>query len=124
MPPRFSEVVDVGAEASLTVAALLARGQGYVGQLSFNISDYITNTTSGAFASALERYNLTLDAIPSDWGEALREAGLNLTAPEEYVPEGTALTYLLTALALFVSRELYVRWRVGRMLRKYGMHAH
>ena len=124
MPPRFVEVVDVSAEATSTVAALLASGRGLVGQLSFNLTDYLNNTSTDALWAALAAYNVSADALPADLGEMLRAAGLNITAPEEYVPEGRARTYFLTSLALFASRELFVRWRVRRMLRGHGMHAH
>jgi hypothetical protein len=124
MPPRFAEVVDVSAEASSTIATLLARGGDLVGRLSFNVSDYLNASTADALWDTLLAYNLSVDTLPADLGEALRAAGINVTAPEEYVPEGRARTYFLTSLALFASRELYVRWRVSRMLRGHGMHAH
>ena len=124
MPARFVEVVDVSAEASSTIATLLARGGDLVGSLSFNVSDYLNATTADALWDTLTAYNLSTDVLPADLGEALRAAGINVTAPEEYVPEGRARTYMLTSLALFVSREVYVRWRVARLLRGHGMHAH
>lgn len=124
MPPRFAEVVDVSAEASSTIAALLARGGGLVSELSFNVSDYLNSTTADALWDTLAAYNLTVDALPADLGAALRAAGINVTAPDEYVPEGRARSYMLTSLALLVSREIYVRWRVSRMLRGHGMHKH
>lgn len=125
MPPRFVEVVDVGAEASSTIAALLARGSGLVGQLSFNASDYFTtNASAAALWDALAVYNVSVDALPRDLGEALRAAGLNVTSPEDYVPEGRARVYMLTGLTLLFTRELFVRWRVKRLLRERGMHRH
>jgi len=124
MPARFVEVVDVSAEASSTIATLLARGSGLVGQLSFNISDYLNGTTVDALWDTLAAYNVSTDALPADLGEALRAAGIRVDAPEEYVPEGRARAYMLTGLALLMSRELYVRWRVSRMLRGHGMHSH
>ena len=125
MPARFVEVVDVGVEASSTVAALLARGQGLAGQLSFNVSDYLqTNASLELLLQALASYNVSADALPRDLGEALRAAGLNVTSAEDYVPEGRARVYMLTGLTLLVTRELFVRWRVNRLLRDRGMHAH
>ena len=125
MPPRFVEVVDVGAEASSTIAALLARGGGLVGQLSFNVSDYFTtNASAAALWEALAAYNVSADALPRDLGDALRAAGINVTSPEDYVPEGRARTYMLTGLTLLVTRELFVRWRVMRLLWERGMHSH
>lgn len=70
--PRFVEVVDVSAEASSTVAALLASGQGLVGKLSFNVSEYL-NTSYGrdVLLSTLTAYNVT-----PDWGRlAMGRAG-------------------------------------------------
>jgi len=124
MPPRFVEVVDVSAEASSTIATLLARGSGLVGHLSFNVSDYLNSTTADTLWETLAAYNLTIDALPNDLGDALRAAGINVTSPEEYVPEGRARVYMITGLTLLLTRELYVRWRVGRMLRGHGMHSH
>ncbi|MGZ0213739.1 MAG: hypothetical protein ACKVI4_14805 [Actinomycetales bacterium] len=124
MPTRFVEVVDVGAEASSTVASILARGAGLAGKLSFDVTDYLNETTTDSLWQALAAYNVTIDALPTDLGDALRAAGLDLTDPVEYVPEGRARTYMLTSLALVVTRELYVRWRVRRLLRGHGMHEH
>ena len=124
MPPRFVEVVDVSAEASSTIAMLLARGSGLVRDLSFNVSDYLNSTTADTLWETLAAYNLTIDALPNDLGDALRAAGINVTSPEEYVPEGRARVYMVTRLTLLLTRELYVRWRVGRMLRGHGMHSH
>ena len=124
MPPRFVEVVDVSAEASSTIAMLLARGSGLVRDLSFNVSDYLNSTTADTLWETLAAYNLTIDALPNDLGDALRAAGINVTSPEEYVPEGRARVYMVTGLTLLLTRELYVRWRVGRMLRGHGMHSH
>ena len=125
MPPRFVEVVDVGAEASSTIAALLERGSGIIGQLSFNVSDYLaTNASAAGLWEALAAYNVSIDALPRDLGDALRAAGVNITSPEDYVPEGRARTYLLTGLTLLVTRELFVRWRVTRLLWERGMHRH
>lgn len=124
MPPRFAEVVDVSAEASSTIAILLARGGDLAGQLSFNVGDYLNSTTADALWDTLAAYNLSATSLPTDLGEALRAAGVNVTSPEEYVPDGRARTYLLASLALVVSREVYVRWRVSRLLRGHGMHSH
>lgn len=126
MPARFVEVVDVGAEATSTISTLLSRGQGLVGQLSFNVSDYLNNSNASAALlwETLASYNVTADLLPRDLGDALRAAGCNITAPEDYVPEGRARTYMLAGLTLLVTRELYVRWRVKRLLRQRGMHRH
>ena len=124
MPPRFVEVVDVAAEASASVAGLLASGHGLWGGLSFNLTDYLNESTTDALWEALAAYNVSVDALPNDLGDALRAAGLNITASEEYVPEGRARAYMLTGLSLLLTREMYVRWRVSRLLRGHGMHAH
>lgn len=124
MPARFAEVVDVGAEASGTVAALIASGRGVAGQLSFNLTQYFNLHDTDSLWQALSSYNVTLDTIPADWAEALHAAGLNVTAPDEYVPEGRARFYLTAGLTLMLTRELYVRWHVRRMLKARGMHAH
>lgn len=116
--PRFVEVVDVGAEASSTIAALLSSGQGLVGKLSFNITDYINSTYDrDALLEKLAFYNVT--ELPASLINAL-----NLTEHEEYVPIGRARQYLLLGTALLVLRELYVRVRVARVLKQYGTHAH
>ncbi|MGZ0213953.1 MAG: hypothetical protein ACKVI4_15875 [Actinomycetales bacterium] len=125
MPARFAEVVDVGAEASGTVAALIASGRGFAGQLSFNLTRYFDSLhDTDSLWQALSSYNVTLDTIPTDWAEALRAAGLDVAAPDEYVPEGRARFYLTAGLVLLLTRELYVRWHVRRMLKAHGMHAH
>jgi len=128
MPARFAEVVDVGVEASGTVAALLASGKGLVGQLSFNLTDYLGAAgdlgSAEALWNALATYNVTLDTLPDDWADALRAAGVNVTSADALVPEGRARVYLTTGLALMLTRELYVRWRVRSMLRAHGMHSH
>ena len=128
MPARFVEVVDVGVEASSTVAALLASGRGVVGQISFNLTEALglgeNATPSDVLWSALEAYNVTFDTLPTDWAEALRAAGLDITTHDAYVPVGRARVYLGAALVLVLTREAFVRWRVRRMLKAYGMHAH
>lgn len=125
MPTRFVEVVDVGAEASSTVASVLASGASLAGKLSFNVTDYLNDTTVDTLWQALAAYNVSVDALPTDLGEALRVAGFNMTnLNQEYVPEGRARAYMLTSLALVLGRELYVRWRVKRLLRGHGMHEH
>ena len=119
--PRFVEVVDVSAEASSTIAALLASGQGLVGKLSFNISDYL-NTTHGqeALYEQFRAYNFTpsFDELPAGLVSAL-----NLTATDVPAPQGAARHLLLVGLAMLLSREVVLRWRVARMVRKYGHHA-
>ena len=42
--PRFVEVVDVSAEASSTIASLLASGESLAGRLAFNVSEYLNST--------------------------------------------------------------------------------
>lgn len=117
MPPRFVEVVDVGAEASSTIAALLASGRSLWGGLSFNVSQYINENTTEELVAALRDYNLTLDAIPTEW-----DLKINMTVPDEYVPEGRARQYLLAGAGLILARELVIAWRVRRMLRQFGLH--
>lgn len=125
MPPRFAEVVDVAAEASSTIATLLARGGGIVGQLSFNASEYFSSNASIALLwDTLAEYNISVHTLPRDLGDALRAAGVNVTSSEEYVPVGSARAYMLTGATLILTRELFVRWRVKRLLRERGVHAH
>jgi len=124
MPTRFVDVVDVGAEASSTVAWLMANGAGLAGTLSFNITDYLNETTVDSLLNAIAMYNVSADALPTDLGQALRAAGLDVGAPAEYVPEGRARAYMLASLALLLTREVYVRWRVKRLLHGHGMHEH
>ena len=120
--PRFVEVVDVTAEASSTIASLLASGQGLVGKLAFNVSDYL-NTSYGrdALLSTLAAYNATPDWDDFQW--ARLASTLNITQTEELAPRGAARHMLLLGLALMGTRELIVRWRVSRMMRKYGHYA-
>ena len=120
--PRFVEVVDVGAEASSTLASLLAAGHGLVGKLSFNISDYINSTNPQALLDAFAQYNLTIDALPVEylaWAESI-----NLTAHQDYVPVGRSRHYLLIGIAILVAREMYVRVRTTKLLRQHGIHPH
>ena len=126
MPARFVEVVDVSAEAASTLSVLLTRGGGLVGNLSSALHDYINATNASTLWAALANYsNLTVDDMPTHWQTALQDMGMNVTlSPDELAPEGRARNYLLTALVLVVSRELFVRWRVGRMLRAHGVHKH
>lgn len=125
MPARFVEVVDVSAEASSTIATLLARGSGLVGQLSFGLGDYLeTNASAALLWKTLASYNVSVDALPRDLSDALRAAGADITFSEDYVPEGRARAYILTGLTLVVTRELYVRWRVKQLLRERGVHIH
>ena len=118
--PRFVEVVDVSAEASSTIASLLASGQGLVGKLSFNITDYL-NTTHGqeALYEQFRAYNITpnFEELPSVLINAL-----NITAPDVPAPHGAARHLLLFGILMLGSREVVVRWRVSRLLRKYGHH--
>lgn len=121
MPARFVEVVDVGAEASSTVAALLASGQGLVGTLSFNLSDYVNASCGGdALREALALYNVTLDWDAwrqFAWAGPLGVA-LNITAPDVAPPPTTARHMLLVGASIWAARELYVRWRVRRAIRE------
>ena len=121
MPARFVEVVDVSAEASSTIATLLARGSGLVGQLSFGLGDYLeTNASAALLWKTLASYNVSVDALPRDLSDALRAAGADIAFSEDYVPGGRARAYILTGLTLVVTRELYVRWRVKQLLRERG----
>ena len=115
MPPRFVEVVDVGAEASLTVAAMLASGQRALHSLSFDVSQYLNENTTDALIAALHSYNLTLDAIPVEWD-------LNFTVPHQLTPDGRAKYYLIVGMALMITRELIVAWRVRCLLRRCSLH--
>ena len=120
--PRFVEVVDVGAEASTTIASLLASGQGLIGTLHFNVSDYL-NSTYGreALLSTLTAYNVTPNW--DDWQFAELARSINLTTPDVPAPQGTARHLLLFGILLLLSRETVLRWRVARLVRKYGHSA-
>jgi hypothetical protein len=120
--PRFVEVVDVSAEASSTIAALLASGQGLVGKLSFNVTDYL-NSTYGreALMKQLGVYNITPNWDDFQW-VGLADS-LNISAPDVPAPRGAARHLLIVGLAMLMSRELVLRWRVTRLLRRYGHHA-
>ena len=120
MPPRFVEVVEVGAEASETIAQLLAIGHGWVSGLSFDLSLYFNETTFDTLREKLAEYNITAAQIPEDW--RLRFEDANFTLSEEYVPEGRARYYLAAGLSLIVARELVVRFLTRRKLKKFGMH--
>lgn len=117
--PRFIEVVDVSAEASSTIAALLASGKGLVGQLSFNVTDYL-NTSLGrdTLMRQFEAYNITPDW--DDWELAGLADALNITPPPVPAPRGAARHLLLFGILMVASRELVLRWRVRRLLRKHG----
>ena len=118
--PRFVEVVDVSAEASSTIAALLASGQGLVGKLSFNITDYLNSTYDrDALFEQLRAYNITptFEELPI----ALVNA-LNITPADLPPPRGAARHLLLIGLLMLVSREAILRWRVKRLLSRYGHH--
>lgn len=111
----------MSAEASNTIAALLASGQGLVGKLSFNITDYL-NSTYGqeTLFEQLRAYNVTtnLDELPF----ALINA-LNITSAEVAAPTGAARSLILGGLILFVSREFVVRWRIRRIMTEYSHHS-
>jgi len=115
MPPRFVEIVDVGAEASSTIAALLHSGQNALSSLNFDFSRYINENTTDALVAALQHYNLTLDAIPKDWN-------LNFSVPNEDAPEGRSKNYLLIGLAVVLARELIVTWRVSCLLSRHSLY--
>ena len=129
MPARFVEVVDVGAEASGVVASLISKGQGWVGQLSFNISDYINGSTMSVerLREAFATHNITLDSQPDDWREwAINStigAALNQTAVDVPPLEGNARHLITTGLAMILVRELYVQWKLRILLKHYGVHA-
>jgi len=120
--PRFVEVVDVSAEASSTIAALLASGQGLVGKLSFNVTDYL-NSTYGreALMEQLGAYNITPNWDDFQWA-SLADT-LNISAPDVPAPQGAARHLLVIGIAMLLSRELVLRWRVKRLLMRYGHHA-
>lgn len=121
MPPRFVEVVDVGAEASSTIAKLLASGEGLVGHLSFNVTDYL-NTTYGrdSLLTALASYGVTPNW--DDWEWAGLAASLDIAPPELDAPRGAARHLLSTGIFLMLTRELFVRWRIRKVLRAHGHH--
>lgn len=120
--PRFVEVVDVSAEASSTIAALLASGQGLVGKLSFNVTDYL-NSTYGrdALLAQLGAYNITPNW--DDYQFVSLASALNITPPDVPAPRGAARHLLLVGILMLMSREAILRWRVKRLLRMYGHHA-
>ena len=118
MPPRFVEVVDVTAEASSTVATLLAQGKTLLEGLEFDVSKYMGENATSMMAAALAEYNLTLDAVPTEW-----RSKLNLTVTSEYAPEGRARQYILAGICLILLREVVIAWQVRRMLKWYGMHS-
>lgn len=120
--PRFVEVVDVSAEAATSIASLLASGSGLVNKLSFNVSDYL-NTTYGrdTLLATLSAYNVTPDWDDFQWAGIA--GSINLTAPDVPAPRGAARHLLLFGLCLLLSREAVLRWRVRRVLRKYGHYA-
>lgn len=120
--PRFVEVVDVTAEASSTVAALLASGKGFVGTLSFNVSRYL-NTSYGreVLLSTLNAYNVTPDW--DDWEWVKLADSLDIMPPKVPAPHGAARHLLLMGIAMLILREVVVRWRVKCLLRKYGHNA-
>ena len=117
--PRFVEVVDVTVEASTTIASLLASGQGLVGKLSFNVSDYL-NTTYGrdSLMTALDAYNITPNW--DDWEFAGLASAIDILPPDTPAPRGAARHLLLLGVLMLLSREAIVRWRVWRLMRKYG----
>ena len=122
--PRFVEVVDVTAEASSTIASLFASGQGLVGHLSFNVSDFIfSNHGRERLMSTLAAYNATPDW--DDWQWVRLADSLNITRVPSNVPppRGPARHLLLIGLVLVLVRELVLRWRVRCILQKYGHHA-
>ena len=117
--PRFVEVVDVSAEASSTIASLLASGESLAGRLAFNVSEYL-NSTYGreALLAALNAYNVTPDWNDVQWTDLANT--LNITPPDVPAPRGAARHLILMGIALICSREMIVRWRVRRLLRRYG----
>lgn len=129
MPARFVEVVDVGGEASGVVASLLSNGQGLVEQISFNISDFIDGSTMSVarLREAFATHNTTLNSLPDDWKEwAINStigAALNQTAVKVPPLEGNARHLISTGLAMIFVRELYVRWKLHILLKRYGVHA-
>lgn len=109
----------MAAEASSTVANLLASGRGLAGTLSFNVSDYLNVTSGGdALRAALASYNITnFDAWRNlAWFGPLG-AALNETTP---APEGTSRVLLMAGTSIVLVRELYVRWRVRALLRRWS----
>jgi hypothetical protein len=66
----------------------------------------------------LRAYNVTLDELPVNLINAL-----NITPSDVPAPQGAARHLLLCGVMMLAARELIVRWRVYRLLRKYGHHA-
>jgi hypothetical protein len=128
MPARFVEVVDVGAEASSTLASLLAQGQALVGTLSFNLSNYLnaSSVNIDSLREAFSAYNITVDSLPDDWRDwALNGsigAALNQTGVEIPSLHGSARRLVFAGVALIIAREIYVQWSTRRVLNRYGVH--
>lgn len=126
MPPRFVEVVDVGAEATSTLASLLERGYALSDHLGWqNITSYLTRNDSLNILNTLHYYNVSLDALPAQLHAAIVNANASFTDVGQYAPPpGRARTYMLVALLLVVTREVFVRWSVKRVLKQHGLHRH
>ena len=125
MPPRFVEVTDIGAEAASVLGDWLSRGNGALRNLSGDLTQYLIATTMDAVLTRLAEYhNISRSGIPDEWYDRLQAVGINASAPEEFVPEGRARMYILTAVVLVLTREVFVRWRVRRLLNKHGIHKH
>jgi hypothetical protein len=123
MPARFVEVVDVSTEAASLFDALYERGEA----LRVNATDYIRNATlANDLWDILAQSNASVEALSLHWHDALAAMGVERLAevPAEYVPTQRASTFMLTALVLVLSREVFVRWRVRRLLKARGMHVH
>lgn len=125
MPPRFVEVVDVGAEASSTIAALLASGRELSNPSTwFNVSDYINVTSIESLRTALTTYNITLDSLPLGWETApwggLVAVALNATAPDVAPMPSHARQLVAVALAIVAARELVAHVLARRSLCRFG----
>ena len=107
MPQRFVEVVDVAAEASSTLASLLASGRGAVEALNLSYG-------GDALRDALSFYNVKENKIP--WLEPIAEA-LGGTTPR---PAGTSKALLLAGVGIILIREFYIQLYVRAMLRRSG----
>ncbi len=123
--PRFVEVVDVAAEASSTIAALLASGREFTNPYAwFNVSEFLNATSIDSLRSAFAQYNVTLDSLPDGWRDwatgGLIGAALDVVAPDVPKMPSHARQLILLALAIVVVRELVAHLLARRSLRRFG----
>lgn len=121
---RFVEVVDVGAEASSTLAALLASGRGLSNPYAwFNASDYV-NVSIGALRNVFTLRNTTLDTFATGWRNwavgGLAGAALDALTPNIPSIPDHARQLLLAAVLIVVLREFVTHVLTTRRIRKFG----